>query len=225
MAKRKVEKKTDETIIDIVEARDNFQDYINKNKGLVGGILGAIVLVIGGYLFYQYGVLAPRERNAVEAITQAQEQFSRDSFALALENPGAGFEGFLDIIDNYGGTATANTAKYYAGVSYLNLGRFEDAAEYLSSVKAKGDILPIMKHGNLGDVYSEQGDFGKAKSSYQKAVSAEENAFLTPYYMNKLAMLNLKEGNAAESQKLFAQIKNDYPDSPVAAEVEKFLVK
>lgn len=225
MTKRKVQKKDDETIIDIVEARDNITDYINDNKGLVFGVIGAIVLAIFGYLGYQYGIVGQRENDAVEQISKAQEQFARDSFALALENPGGGFEGFLDIIDNYGGTATANSAKYYAGVSYLNLGRYEDAIDFLSGVKAKGEVLPVMKQGNLGDAYSELGQMDKAKAAYKKAVSAKENSFLTPYYMNKLALLNMKENNTAEAQKLFSQIKNEYPESQVASEVDKFLVK
>ena len=225
MAKRKVEKKSEETIIDIVEARDNVTDYINDNKGLVFGIIGAIVLLVAGYFIYKYAVVGPKEREAITQISKAQEQFAKDSFALALENPGGDYEGFLEIIDNYGGTPTANTAKYYAGVSYLNLGRYEDAVEMLEGVKTKGDILPVMKNGNLGDAYSELNDFDKAMSFYKKAVSAKENSFLTPYFMNKLALLSAKQGDSAEAQKLFAEIKNNYPDSPVAAEVEKFLVK
>jgi tetratricopeptide (TPR) repeat protein len=224
MAKRKVEKKSDETIIDIVEARDNISDYINDNKGLVFGIIGGIILLVAGYFIYKYAVVGPKEREAVSAMTKAQEQFAKDSFALALENPGAGFEGFLDIADNYSGTATANTAKYYAGVSYLNLGRYQDAIDMLESVKAKGEVLPVMKNGNLGDAYSENGDFDKAMSFYKKAATAKENSFLTPYYMNKLALLEIKNGNVAAAQKLFTTIKNDYPNSYVAADVEKFLI-
>ena len=151
MAKRKVETRNDETIIDIVEAKDNIQDYINKNKGIVFGLIGGILLLIGGYFTYKYVIVGPRESSAMEQISKAQEQFARDSFALALTNPGAGFEGFVDIVENYGGTKTANTAKYYAGVSYLNLGRYEDAVSYLEGVNPKGEILPVMKHVNLGD--------------------------------------------------------------------------
>ena len=65
----------------------------------------------------------------------------------------------------------------------------------------------------------------KALSAYKKAVSASENSFLKPYYMNKLALLHMKEGKTEEAQKLFAEIKSDYPESPVAQELDKFLVK
>lgn len=224
MAKRKVDKKSEETIIDIVEARDNIQDYINNNKTLIFGIIGGLLLLVAGYFIYKYAIVGPRETAAVEQIGKAQEQFAKDSFALALTNPGAGFEGFVDIVENYGGTNTANTAKYYAGVSYLNLGRFEDAVEYLEGVKAKGDILPVMKQGNLGDAYSELGNFDKAMSAYKKAVNSGENAFLKPYYMNKIALLHMKNGATEEAQKMFTEIKDNYPDSPVAQELDKFLL-
>lgn len=224
MAKRKVEK-NEETVIDIVESKNNLTDYIENNKNLVGGLIGLILLLVAGYFIYKYAVVGPKEKNAAAAISKAQDQFAQDSFALALENPGAGFEGFLDIIDNYSGTATANTAKYYAGVSYLNLGRYQDAVDFLEGVKAKGDILPVMKNGTLGDAYSELNDFDKALGFYKKAANAEDNSFLSPYYMNKLALLELRNGNSAEAQRIFSEIKNKYPESQIAGEVEKFLTK
>lgn len=224
MAKRKVQQPEEETIIDIVEAKDNITDYINKNKGLVFGLIGVLLLLVAGYFIYKNIIVGPRQEAAIEQISKAQDQFARDSFSLALENPGAGYEGFLEIIENYGGTATANTAKYYAGVSYLNLGRFDDAVEYLEDVSAKGEVLPIMKHGTLGDAYSELGQMDKARSAYKKAISNGNNSFLTPYFLNKLALLNLSEGKSDEAQKLFSQIKNDYPESGIASEVDKYLV-
>ncbi len=224
MAKRKVEKKSEETIIDIVETKNNLTDFVENNRNIVFGIVGLIVLLVAGYFIYKYAILGPREASAVEAISKAQEQFAQDSFALALENPGAGFEGFLDIIDNYGGTPTANTARYYAGVSYLNLGRYEDAVEYLEKVKGKGDVMPVMKNGTLGDAYSELGQFDKALSYYKKAANAEDNSFFSPYYMKKLALLEMKNGNTDAAQKIFADIKNKYPGSQIAGEVEKFLI-
>ena len=86
-------------------------------------------MIVGGYLFYDLMVKTPNENAAKEAMYRAEEQFARDSFALALENPGAGFGGFLDIIDEYPGTSAANLAKYYSGISYLNLGRYEAAID------------------------------------------------------------------------------------------------
>jgi TolA-binding protein len=165
----------------------------------------------------------PKEQNAKAAIYKAEQQFQRDSFALALENPGGGFEGFLDIIDNYGGTSSANAAKLYAGISYLNLGRYDDAIEYLNAHSASGTYAPIVKNGNLGDAYSEKGDMDKALSYYQKAANAGSDALLTPYYLYKLGMLSKRNGNNDKALKAFKNIQDNYPESEEGRKVGRLI--
>jgi len=141
MARRRKEKVQDETLVDIVEVKGSLQDYFENNKMLVLGGIAALVLLLGGYMFYKFGIVQPRAEEAQTSLFRAENQFARDSFALALESPGGDAEGFLDIIENYSGTKQANLAKYYAGVSYLNLGRFDEAIEYLNSFDASGSAL------------------------------------------------------------------------------------
>lgn len=224
MARRKSSKKQDETLVDLVEVKDSAQDFLESNQKLVIGLGLAIVVVIAGYIGYKYAYQAPREKNAAEQVFKAQMQFERDSFALALESPGEGYEGFLDIIDNYSGTKIANTAKYYAGVSYLNLGRFEDAVSYLESFKPAGDVLPITKYGVLGDAYAELQDFDKALQMYKKATQYSENDFLTPYYLKKLGLLQRNQGDNEGAAKTFKSITDNFGDSDVAKEVEQFIM-
>ena len=221
MARRK--KRTDETLIDIVEAREQAQNFFEKHQLKVIGALAAILLVIGGYFAYKYLYQLPKQAEAEEQIFQAQVQFERDSFALALENPGGGYPGFLDIVSDYKGTPAANAAKYYAGISFLNLGRYDDAEEYLSKFKAVGNITPIMKFGALGDIYSEQGDFGKALDMYRKATSVNDNEFLVPYYLQKYALLSTKEGDTAAALKAFKKIKEEFPLSSEAQDADKYI--
>jgi tetratricopeptide (TPR) repeat protein len=223
MARRKNKKKEEETLVDLVEAKESLQDYFERNQLLVLGIIAAVIIVIGGIFAYMNLYKAPRNQNAMQQMYQAQFQFEQDSFAKALENPGGGYDGFLDIIDNYSGTKAANTAKYYAGVSYLRLGRIEAAISFLKDFSASGDVLPISKNGALGDAYSELEDFDKAISHYKKAIDIRENEFLTPYYMDKLAKLYEHQGKFDEAQKYFKIIKEKYPNSSVGRDVDKFL--
>lgn len=223
MARRKNKKKEEETLVDLVEAKESLQDYFERNQMLVLGAIAAIIIIIGGIFAYMNLYQAPRNKNAMEQMYQAQFQFEQDSFAKALENPGGGYDGFLDIIDNYNGTKAANTAKYYAGVSYLRLGRIEAAISYLKDFSADGDVLPISKNGALGDAYSEMEDFDKAISHYKKAIDIQENEFLTPYYMDKLAKLYEHQAMYDEAQKYFQMIKDEYPNSSVGRDVDKFL--
>lgn len=227
MARRlKNRKKADETLVDIVEVRDQARGFFEENQRLVFGLGVALVVLFGGFLFYKNFYKAPREAEAIDQMNLAQYQFERDSFAQALTNPGVGSSGFLDIIDNYGGTKAANLAKYYAGVSYLNLGQFEAALDYLKDFSPDGDIMPVMKYGTLGDAYSELGQLDEAMSNYKKAVSSSsDNDVLASYYLKKVGMLNEKQGDLEAARKAYEQIKNEYPDSPYATDIDKYLTR
>ena len=213
----------DETLIDVVEVKDNVTEYFEENKTMILGGIGLLILLVVAFISYRFAYKAPMEANAFEQMYRAETQFSRDSFALALENPGGGFEGFLDIIDNYPGTNAANLSKYYAGVSYLNLGRYEDAIEYLDSYSPAGDVTPIMKFGAIADAHSELGDYDNAISNYRKAANASDNELLTPYYLNKLALLLKKEGDDEGALSIFKQIKEKYPKSTEGIAVDRYI--
>ncbi len=215
----------DDEIVNIVEVKEHAQDFFEKHQKAILGALIAIVLLVGGYMVWKYIILAPKEKAAIEVMRQAQTQFAKDSFELALNNPGGGFEGFLDIIENYSGTKAGNTAKYYAGISYLNLGKYESAIEFLKDYSPKDDITPAMTAGAIGDAYSELADFDAAMSQYKKAAKMGENEFTSAYYLKKVALLNYKNGNNEEALSAFNEILEKYPNSLEAQEAEKFVAR
>lgn len=223
MSRRKKQKEQDETLIDIVEVGEQAQGFLEKYQTAIIGGAAAILLLVGGYFAYKTFVQEPKQKEAIGQMAQAQLQFAKDSFASALENPGAGYPGFLEFMDKYSGTPSANSAKYYAGVSYLNLGRFEDAINYLNQYNANDDITSIMKFGALGDAYSELNDMGKALSMYKKATNASDNEFLVPLYLQKFAILSDLQGNKADARAAYERIKKDYPTSDQGLEADKFL--
>lgn len=226
MARRiKNRKKADETLVDIVEVREQAQGFFEKNQRLLFGLGIALIAIFGGLIIYQNFYKAPREAEAIDQMNLAQYQFERDSFAQALTNPGVGSSGFLDIIDNYGGTKAANLALYYAGISYLNLGQFDAAVDYLEDFSSGGEIMPVMKFGALGDAYSELDQMDKAMSNYKKAVSQSDNDVLTSYYLKKLGMLQEKQGDLDAARESYERIKSDFPDSPYASDIDKYLTR
>jgi len=226
MARRKTNrKKADETLVDIVEVKDNAQSFVDQNQRLIFGLGIGLIVLVGGYFFYQNLYKAPKEKEAMEQMFKAQEQFERDSFALALTNPGGGYVGFLDIIDSYSGTKAANLSNYYAGVSYLNLGQFDAALDYMKSFSPAGQVGPVMKFGVLGDIYSELDQMDSAMSNYKKAINSGENEVLTAYYLKKLGMLHEKNGNMAEARSSYEQVKADFPNSPYASDIDKYITR
>ena len=219
MAKRRKDKYQDETLVNVVEVKESAQDYFERNKTIVLSVLAVIILAVAAIIVYKFFIKEPREKQAKVAIYKAEQQFALDSFALALENPGGGFEGLLDVIDNYPGTGTANLAKLYAGISYLNLGRYEDAISYYNTYKPTSFYSRILKNGGMGDAYSETGDFDKAMSQYEQAVKAGTDDLLTPYYLYKLGLLAKRNGDKAKAKSVFERIRDDFPASNEASNI------
>ncbi len=227
MAQRKTRPaaNTDE-VVDVVEVKGSqisSDNFFEKNQKLISYVLIGIALLAALYFAYKYLYIGPREKDAANSMYKAEEMFAKDSFALALENPGGGFDGFLGIADNYSGTKAANLAKYYAGVCYLNLGKYQEAVDYLEGYSASDNVTSVTKTGALGDAYAELGNKEKAMDLYKKAAGAADNDVLTPYYMFKVAMMYQAEGKAKEAAEQLQSIKTKYPDSPEANNAEKLL--
>ena len=227
MARRrnKKQQKSDETLVDLIEVKDQAQSFVERNQVYVFGALVGAVLVFGGLFAYNNFFKAPKQLEAVDQMSQAQVQFARDSFALALTNPGGGYKGFVDIAENYKGTKAGNLALYYAGICYLQLGEYAAALDYLNDYNADGEVTPIMKYGSMGDAFAELNDLEKAMKYYRMAIDSEENDFLVPYYLTKVGLLQEKNGDFQSAQSTFQKIKDDYPAYPGSQDAEKYLAR
>ncbi len=226
MARRKKQTKQEEdTLIDVVGGVNNAQDYFERNRNTILGIAVGFALLVGAFVVYKYMYLDPRKAEASTALAEAQEKFESAAYTEALDAPGNGGKGFLDIIDEYSGTPAANTAQFYAGLSYLHLGKFEAAIEYLSDYKAKDDVTPAFKFGALGDAHSELGNSAEAIANYKKAASTKGNDFTTPFYLLRLASFQEKNGNSDDAVAAYERITKEFPKSPQFVEAEKSLIR
>lgn len=226
MAKRKRKsQKEEEVLIDITEVTGQAEDFLEKYQKQIFIGITAIVVLFGGYLLYKNAYLAPKNKEAIEQMAQAEYQFQRDSFALALANPGAGYPGFADISKNYSGTPAGNLALYYAGICCLNLGQYDAAISYLEDYDAKDDMTAATKYGALGDAYAEKGELEKALKFYRKAADASDNEITAPYFLKKYAMLNTKLGNTSKAIEAWKKVKQKYPFAPEATDAEKQLAR
>ena len=80
----------------------------------------------------------------------------------------------------------ANYKAYYnLGISYYNLGRFEDALDaYKTAIK----VNPNYKHGyyNIGLLHESTGDFQKAVEAYKKALEIDPNYIYAMHALNSV---------------------------------------
>ena len=222
MAKKR--NKTEDQFAQIEETLSKTEQYIEKNQKNLIRIIGAIVAAIALFLGFQNFVIAPMEQDAQTDIFMAELYFQKDSFNLALNGDGQ-YLGFVDIIDEYSWTKAGELAKYYAGLSYLNIGDFENAIEYLDDFSSDDIILSSLALGCIGDAYMELNDTENAISYYEDAASYTDNEFTTPRYMLKQAMIHESNGDYADALALYKGIEEDYKSSREGNGIEKYIAR
>ena len=199
------------------------EQYIKKNKKTLSIVGGAIVVVALAIWAYVALVAQPRQVRAAEDMFAAEQWFNEGDFEKAL-NGNDEFMGFAEVIDEYGCTKSGNLAKYYAGICQLNLGKYDEAIEYLKSYKGKDIFTSALSQMLIGDAYAEKGNNTDAVKYYEKAVaSGSDNYTVAPVALWKAGMLYLQMDNKQAAAKAFQQIKDNYPESPEWNEVDKYL--
>ncbi len=226
MAKRKSDQ-IEVVEVEQVTASSYSAPFWEKYPNLLLYVLGAIALGVAGWWLYKEMVVKPKQEEAVAAMWQAEQQFGRDSFQLALNDPGGGFDGFLALADKFSGTPAGNMAHYYAGICYLQSGDFDNAIAQMEDFDAEGSMLPAVKYGVLGDCYAEKEDYNKALDLYEKAANSTENDLLLLYYLKKLGMLNERQGNKDAALKAFERIRVEVanPQSGDWRDIEKYIYR
>lgn len=79
----------DETLVDLVEVRDQAQGFLDRNRNTILGVAFGLAALAIGYALYSNLYQGPRAVTAAEEIVQAQIMFEQDSFQAALSNPGS----------------------------------------------------------------------------------------------------------------------------------------
>lgn len=206
------------------EALSRTEQYIEKNQKKLTYIALAIVLVATGIFSYQKYYKAPLEQNAQVDMFQAQRYFEVDSFNLAINGDG-NYDGFLDIIDNYGSTEAGNLAAYYTGISYLHLGEFQNAINYLEDFSSDDFMISSLTKAATGDAYMELGNVEKAASNYMSASSSNTNDFTTPIYLQKAGIAYEMVGNYKNALEAYETIEKDFSKSSEARDIEKYITR
>jgi tetratricopeptide (TPR) repeat protein len=214
----------EEVLIDVAEVTHEAQNWFDKNKKiLLYGIL-AIAAVIGASIFWKMNV-ASNQKKAVAAMWKAEQLFERDSFATAINSTDVSVSGFQQILSKYGSTPAGNVSNLYSAISYMELGKFDDAIKFLEAFSPKGSIAPTLKYGLLGDAYSEKKDFAKALKMYKDAASEGSIEDLKAMYLKRYGQLSEVQNDAASALAAYTEVKTKYPLTNDARDIDKFIAR
>ncbi len=209
---------------EIESALTKSEQFIEDNQNKILYFLGTVAVVVLVYLGTARFVIEPRSKEAGSQMFMAENYFERDSFSLALNGDG-NYLGFLDIIEDYGMTKAAKLARFYAGVSHLRLGEYEEAISMLQKFKTKDLLLGPVKEGSIGDAYLELGNDSRALQQYRKAADLNDNEFTTPIYLMKAAGVLEMQGKFSDALAVYNRIKESFPNTTEGQNIEKHIAR
>ncbi|MES2457502.1 MAG: tetratricopeptide repeat protein [Bacteroidota bacterium] len=200
--------------------------FLQENSKSLLFIAGAIILLIGVYIWYQNVYLKNRAEEAAAKMYKAEQLLGADSLANKAINGGIDYPGFQKIADDYANTKSANLANLYLGGIYLHKGEYKKAIEALGNYAETGSpVADPLALGLLGDAYSELKDYKQAITYYKKAADKTSNKFTSPLFLKKLGLVYEAEKDFASAQEAYSKIKTQYPESTEASTIDAYIAR
>ena len=215
-------KKEEQNLENVQEALNTTSAWIEANQNKLTWAITALVVVVLGVIAINNYVIKPKAAEASNATATAVAYFAQGNYELALNGDDAECVGFEAIANENKCSQEGKLAALYAGVCYYQLGDYAAAAEYL--VKFSADDLNIEPAAAqlLGDAYVQLEEYAKAVKAFENA-AASGNELIAPMSLKKLGFVQMELGNNNAALKAFETIKNDYPASIEAQDIEKYI--
>lgn len=223
MSNKEKQYATETSMENVEHALSKSEQFIEDNQKMLTIIMFAIIIIVGGYWGTKKLYILPQANEAKQMMFYAQNYFEKDSFNLALNGDGMNM-GFLEIADDYSITKPGKLAKYYAGVSFLHLGQFDEAIDYLSGFSCDDELLEATAKGALGDAYLENGDVDAAIRNYKDA-STVDNDVIAPTYLLKLGLVYEDQKDYAKAMESYQVIKDKYTSSTESRTIDKYITR
>lgn len=189
------------------------QTTVEKNKTLIYGVVGALVIGLFGYFGYKY-YSASQDEEGQAKLFGAVYKFEADSNKVAAKE-------MSKIASDFGGN-TGNLANFYAGVANLKEGKYDTAIEQLKSFSSSDLLVQARAYSLIGDAYSEKKAYSDAIDYYKKASEYKANKYFTPVYMMKLAAAYEANKEQKEALAIYTEVVDKYAESSEAINAKKF---
>ena len=209
-----------ENVEAVVEAVSKTEKFFNENGKVLGGIVAGLAVVAAIVFCWYKFAYQPAVEEAQGQMAVAEENFRAADYELALNGDG-NVLGFAQIIDEYGAKA-GKAVYFYAGVCELQLGNYDLAIKSLKAYKGSDAILKARALACIGDAYVGLENYTEALGYFEKAAAVVNNMYAAGYLL-KAGVVAEKLGENAKALGFYETIKDMYPQSMEAYEIDKYI--
>jgi predicted negative regulator of RcsB-dependent stress response len=130
---------------------------------------------------------------------------------------------FSDVAAGYPSTRPGRLARYYAGLSLVQIDRNDEAEKELKAVESSGDeVLAPLARFQLAQLYDKTNRADQALQIYQQLADAGAEFVPRPVVLLKMAD-HYSQSNPQEAAKLYNQVKTEFPDTAAAQAADQGL--
>jgi len=212
----------DENLENVQEALSASGKWIEQNQNMLTWCLTGILLVVCAIIALNNLLWKPKAAEAQNETGKAVVYFQQNNWEQALNGDDNDCIGFQAIADEYSHYQAGKLAALYAGICNYKLGDYEEAAKNLKKFSADDlNIDPAAKL-LLGDAYVQLDELAKAVAAYEQ-VADTKNEVIAPIALKKLGFVKMEQGDNKAAKKAFEQIKDNYPMSAEAQDIDKYI--
>jgi len=196
---------------------------LESNRSVVlaaGAVIVVVVAAVVGMNFY----MGQRAQEAVDRMSGAVRAWESGDYRGALDGTDT-FMGLTAVIDQYGSTSSGNLARYYAADAHFQLGEYDEALDLFESYDKDANHLGAAAFAGEAAIHANRGNNDEAGDLYRRAATIFTSDVTTPIYLLKAGQEYELAGEKGDARRVYEQIRDDYPTSPEARNIEFFLAR
>lgn len=187
----------------------------NKNKIIAGA---AIVVVVGAIFSF---IVWHRQQNqiaAADALTENLVTQSPDS------NPAQIASAYLEIAEDYPGTPAGARSMLEGAATLFTEGKYTDAQAFFQQYLDAHPDDEFSGDAALGvaKCLEAEGKVNEAQGAYQRVMNDFPDSSAVVPATFALALLNVQGRNYADAFRLFQEVAQEAPNSPLGNEAEQY---
>jgi hypothetical protein len=209
----------------LVESAQSGADWMQENKAsfilFIAIVVAVLIVGVGSTAIYQhrqdeaqaaFGTAMDTYLTPITSTTEPQQPGVKSYPSVAARAADANPQ-FLQVAKEYGMTSAGKNAEYFAGLTYMEMGRTADAQNTLQHVADHGDRnVSALARMALASLDQQEGRTADAVQLY-KDVAAHPSATV-PASEAQLALAALDEkANPLQAKQIYAQLKDSEKDT------------
>jgi tetratricopeptide (TPR) repeat protein len=199
--------------------------FYEANKRTISIVVTAVVVAVFATVIFLKNRSENNEK-AIAALGAIFESFDAGQFQKSVDGiPERNVQGLKAIVDNYGGSATGELARFYLASAYAQLGRYDEALKEFEEYSPSGELLSVSRLSGIGSCYEAKGMFKEAAASFEKAATQYPKDVSAAENLNNAARDYSQAAEKEKAIELYKRIKKNYPATAFARDADRFIAQ